>query len=533
MKNKPAQEVTWAHIGRSTRETIESIVIAFIFAFVFRAFIVEAYRIPTGSMAPTLYGAHRMTLCPDCGYDYAYEIQQRNVQGQLVNISPRITVCPNCKWIHKPAPLVQGGAALIDGGDRILVMKMGFELSDLVPSWTPTLGPKRWDVVVFKNPADPSINFIKRLIGLPGEKIELLEGDVYANDIICRKTDTAAKSLWFLVYNNDYLPTRRDQMDPKDLPGWTPLDQKEEKLPWDTTGRVLIFRGQKGKTGYVTFNGSIQDFYGYDDPDAQYNRQFVVSDVKIEFMLNLHKSSPPGQLDLVLSKRDDVFIARIDTAGKARLLRTSRADFKSGKTAPTLIAEAGFAPIDPLTPRTISFENADYRVRLKIADRVILETTDEQYHPDIAKLRNAPPEETPPLVRIGAQGCNAQIWHLALMRDMYYRPERIRVQENATDEERKFSGLPGHGIGGNPIHLGPKDYFVCGDNSPESMDSRLWYQVGPHLLDQYRQGRYQMGTVPADQMVGRAFFVYWPAGFRLFQSGPPILPNVGDMRFIR
>ena len=40
----------------SVRETIESIIIAFVLAFVFRAFVVEAFVIPTGSMAPTLLG---------------------------------------------------------------------------------------------------------------------------------------------------------------------------------------------------------------------------------------------------------------------------------------------------------------------------------------------------------------------------------------------------------------------------------------------------------------------------------------------
>jgi signal peptidase I len=528
------QEITWVHIGRSTRETIESIVIAFILAFVFRAFIVEAYRIPTGSMAPTLYGAHRITLCPDCGFEYAYEIQQRSVQGRVVDIFPRVTVCPNCKWVHKPNPNFSGGSPLVDGGDRILVMKMGFELSDIAPSWKAMLGPRRWDVVVFKNPSDPSINFIKRLIGLPGEKIELIDGDVYANNQICRKTPTAAQSLWFHVYNNDYLPTRRGQVDPKDLPGWIPFNQKEEKLPWDTTGRVLIFHPQKDKTGFVTFNGPIQDFYGYDDPDAQHNRMFTVSDLKMEFMLNLHKSSPPGRLELVLSKRNDVFIAKIDTTGKAQLLRTTRSDYQAGKNNPILVTEGTFPPIDPVDPRTVTFENCDYRIRLKIADRVILETTDEQYHPDIPKLLRSNEEEITPLVRIGAADCNAQIWHLNLMRDIYYRHVAIMVQDTAaTVEERNFSGLPGWGVAGNPIQLGPHDYFVCGDNSPESMDSRLWYQVGPHLRESYKKGTYQMGTVPADQMVGKAFFVYWPAGYRLFKSGPPIIPNVGEMRFIR
>ena len=38
------------------RETFESIVVAFVLAFLFRAFEAEAFVIPTGSMAPTLYG---------------------------------------------------------------------------------------------------------------------------------------------------------------------------------------------------------------------------------------------------------------------------------------------------------------------------------------------------------------------------------------------------------------------------------------------------------------------------------------------
>src|SRR5947209_17399809 len=50
------------------KETIESILVAFILAFVFRAFLVEAFVIPSGSMAPTLLGAHMRFRCPDCGY---------------------------------------------------------------------------------------------------------------------------------------------------------------------------------------------------------------------------------------------------------------------------------------------------------------------------------------------------------------------------------------------------------------------------------------------------------------------------------
>src|SRR5262249_52384414 len=55
--------------------------------------------------------------------------------------------------------------------------------------------PSRFDVVVFKNPTDPGINYIKRLIGLPGEEIALVDGDVFArpgNHL----PDDPSKNLW-------------------------------------------------------------------------------------------------------------------------------------------------------------------------------------------------------------------------------------------------------------------------------------------------------------------------------------------------
>ncbi len=48
------------------RENIESILIAIALAFVLRVFLVEAFKIPTGSMAPTLLGHHKNVKCPNC-----------------------------------------------------------------------------------------------------------------------------------------------------------------------------------------------------------------------------------------------------------------------------------------------------------------------------------------------------------------------------------------------------------------------------------------------------------------------------------
>jgi len=85
---------------------------------------------------------------------------------------PRNLRCPNCDTSFDQ--LTQGEITHPDSGDRILVHKWPLAIGGDV------LGPHRWDVTVFKDPRDGTTNFIKRLIGLPGEVIEIIDGDIYA-----------------------------------------------------------------------------------------------------------------------------------------------------------------------------------------------------------------------------------------------------------------------------------------------------------------------------------------------------------------
>jgi signal peptidase I len=106
------------------REYGEALFIALIMALVIRAFLVQAFSIPSGSMQPTL---------------------------------------------------------LI--GDYLLVNKFGYGIRNPLTNkvWIPLSGPQRGDVAVFIFPQDPSKDYIKRVIGLPGDRIQITNKQVFIN----------------------------------------------------------------------------------------------------------------------------------------------------------------------------------------------------------------------------------------------------------------------------------------------------------------------------------------------------------------
>ena len=80
-------------------------------------------------------------------------------------------------------------------GDRLFVSKYSYGYSRHSLPFSPKIydkrilgkSPKRGEVIVFKTPADNRTDYIKRLIGLPGDTIQILEKDLYINDIKIKK----------------------------------------------------------------------------------------------------------------------------------------------------------------------------------------------------------------------------------------------------------------------------------------------------------------------------------------------------------
>ena len=140
-KNIPVKQSTGLKKDRATEiaNTFEWLITAFILAFVFRAFVMEAFRIPTGSMADTLMGAHFRVGCPECGTNYNHGYSPPNPDtippGKVDLRNP--VHCPNCGYT------MQSTAASpitlpVDNGDRILVLKCLYQFVE----------PRRWDVIV-------------------------------------------------------------------------------------------------------------------------------------------------------------------------------------------------------------------------------------------------------------------------------------------------------------------------------------------------------------------------------------------------
>ena len=98
-------------------------------------------------------------------------------------------------------------------GDRLFVSKYTYGYSKHSFPFSPPLfrnrvfdeKPSRGEVIVFKTPADNRTDYIKRLIGLPGDKIQFINGDLFINDVKIKRKKTSFNSK--IRCGSDFLET--------------------------------------------------------------------------------------------------------------------------------------------------------------------------------------------------------------------------------------------------------------------------------------------------------------------------------------
>src|SRR5262245_33455805 len=156
------------------RESIESFVVFFV-AFLIWSLQAEGFVIPTGSMATTLMGRHKEIVCPECGYLYTVNADcEIDSSGGNTATGVRVAwgTCENCRAESR----IDDAPSL--AGDRIYTMKRGLELPFLPAAGR--VGPKRWEVAVFKLPEEPEVRYIKRQVGMPNETLRIQQGDLWS-----------------------------------------------------------------------------------------------------------------------------------------------------------------------------------------------------------------------------------------------------------------------------------------------------------------------------------------------------------------
>lgn len=529
------------------RETIESLVVAFILAFLFRTFEAEAFVIPTGSMAETLNGRHKEVDCEQCGWHYHIGASTE-VTGDKEYYVPqqrlKTSVCPNCRYTNQIRDLP------VFHGDRILVNKFPYEIGD----------PQRWDVVVFKNPEEPMRNFIKRLVGLPNEFLRIDGGDVYGrkNETdewqIFRKADPYKQlGLQMIVYDNDHPETLLQEhgwperwaavkhdinqdssigLEP-DPGGWTSdeaarsfavtRNQTKEKQRWlryrhfvpeeESWNAILNdppLPFEPGPTPKL-----ISDYCGYnqtstadDSPRLSTPGVYWVGDLTIGLSVDVAEAGENGELLLELTEGVRNYQCRVELkTGKVTLEY-----FDQVLDQQKVLDEVTTSLSGPGSYQ-LQFANVDDRLCLWIDGKLIPFPAKGEYEAPATRL---PTNGDLAPVGIAVTDAELTVSHLKLTRDIYYRAEQSmygrgqiaseRTQLRfALDEPERYGELYlEHEHFVEFPQLKDDEFFVLGDNSPASLDSRLWESTN---------------AVPRHAMLGKAFFIYWPHGVPFMNDG--------------
>jgi signal peptidase I len=530
------------------RDTVEAVVVAFILALVVRGFEAQAFVIPTGSMAPTLMGRHKEIACPQCGFIYAvnasHEAEARSAT-QLVYSG----LCVNCRYqaIHLDSvPSFKG--------DRILVMMFPYDLPFL-PGSGP---PERWDVVVFRYPEEPEVSYIKRLVGLPGETIRIYHGDVFVKNAGKDTFAQARKPMRHQVATQ--LTVYDDRHRPRSLNGKGDWQRwRSEANGWklvDPTGsRYQSEGGQNDEWVELRYRHLvpdpeqweaiesdrtlprepratlITDFYSYntnmsadycnllDDVQSAQEGAWMqphwVGDLTLDTELEITKIAPNASVRLELIKAGLPHRCTINLeTGTAAV---TRGGVELGKWE---------TPIKGPGRYHVQFANVDERVSLMVDGREVggqgieLESNEAVPIPTAADLAPA---------AIAVRNASAVASDLVLKRDIYYTQTPGRVDYGIVWEDRyprtpkelfdflsdpsRFAALAN--VRSHEYEIGADRFFMMGDNSPCSKDSRGWGMDDSAWDDSDRKP----WEVPRPLMTGRAFYVYWP-------HGVPFGPNI-------
>jgi signal peptidase I len=250
-----------------------------------------------------------------------------------------------------------------------------------------------------------------------------------------------------------------------------------------------------------------------------------VSDLVLECTVSADQGS--GQFLMALVKAGTMFRCEIDLG-----------------TGQATLSIDGLPQFHP-TARTSCRGPGTHRVRLANVDQRLLLWVDGSLASFDCPTGYWPFDDSRPRLedlepaRIGSRQAAVRVSHIRLFRDIYYIAQRGASNSPMCDYDTSPGEFPYFyspddaeekiaDFFANPgqwdifkhrrqveFHLAKDQYLALGDNSAESMDSRLWEQRGPQYY------------VDRDLLIGKALFIYWPHSWNTIPGtrGWPLFPN--------
>jgi signal peptidase I len=417
----PTKKPRLAEVARLSRRLTCYVVLG-ICAYAAIQVAIEPFHIPSGSMAPTFRGNHRVAVCPRCGMENVIGRTIADVEDESDSRYYRKAFCENCGQL----PL-QVAKAPIVVGDKIIVNKTAYWMRS----------PERWELVVFRL---LGTFFIKRVLGLPGEEIQIRNGDLYIDGRLERKDLAQARSMAMLVFDQEHAPKdgwheRWESSNGKSQSG---IHVDGRKSPHMLTYRNFSLDNHKCEP--------IRDEYAYNaglHADSVCVHDFLVT-------CDLQVSGGRGVLTLRLTDGQDCVEAclPVGEGGYAELFAfpTTQPEQsrKLSETAKRVSLQAG-------ERRKLEFAFVDRRVTFAIDGDVWLTA-------DLPEAKKRMGVERP--FQVQADGVSATLESFKLHRDIHYGQQGINA------------------VRGKSVRLGANQYFMLGDNSPNSEDSRFWPDDG-------------------------------------------------------
>ena len=443
--------------GGGFGEQLEAIVVAVILALIIRHFVMEAFVIPTGSMAPTLLGDHFEVNCTSCGYEFALgklETELADSSGKPSGSLIKGSVCPLCNHSATQTFVPED----VVGGHKILVNKF-------VYAFRP---PERYEVVVFKKPDAPHRNYIKRLVGLPGETLRIENGDLFTvvdgRAQRARRPESVQDAIWIPVHDSAF---KRSPDAPR--PPWWQTEG-EGNGAWafgrvdqpDLDGDYMTCTPRGEAPAWLRYLPTIRTFYAY--AGSGHSSGEPTSDLRARARV-----TPEANSVVRIGIRETYY----GQGARETRLVSARFPAQGGdgefalEVDGQVQAKVVASPLLPGRSYELALAYADDQARLIVDGRTLL-TWDDPYGPE---------ETGEGEVLLSSSKAPALFEHTRIDRDIHY----VR------------SGVPSEfDPGRHDVTVPANSYFCLGDHSPNSLDSRSW------------------GFVHEGYMIGRAFGIFWP-----------------------